>query len=318
MRKLYVVLFIAILIFGVLSIWWINGNQPVDKKNDTSKLFVIKRGEAVREIGNLLKKEQLIRDPVAFFILVKLNGDDKNIQAGDYKLSSSMNLKEIVDTLNHGTLDIWVTIPEGIRAEEIGDILKKEIPSYEDSWREVLNRNEGYLFPDTYLIPRDASSEQVVSILRGNFDKKTKDLSSGISEVNFKKAIIIASLIEREAKAAKDMRYVSSVIHNRLNIGMRLQIDATVQYAVGDYASSGKWWKQNLSLEDLKIDSPYNTYTRIGLPPTAIGNPGLVSIDAALNPVDTDYLYYVSDKNGSLHFASTLDKHNDNVNRYLR
>jgi UPF0755 protein len=312
---------ITLVIFAVISlfgfIWWTNGVKPVNKKDTSQKIFVIERGEAIREVGNSLKEEGLIRDPVVFFLLIKKAGSEKAIQAGDYKLSPSMDLYTIVDTLKHGTLDLWVTIPEGFRAEEIASSLSENLP-VDAVFRQKLAQEEGYLFPDTYLIPKDASAETVISIMKGNFSKKIQE--SGISQdkAALSRIVTIASLVEREAKFAEDAYLVASVISNRLEIGMGLQIDATVQYILGYIPAEKVWWKRHLTISDLKTASPYNTYIHAGLPPTPISNPGLNAIKAAANPAKTDYLYYVSDSAGHLHFAKTLDGHNQNVQKYIK
>ncbi|HVZ12607.1 MAG TPA: endolytic transglycosylase MltG [Patescibacteria group bacterium] len=312
---------IALIIVGIVVLagimYWISGNAPVNPHDKSQKIFVINRGEAIREVGNNLKKDGLIKDAVAFFIYVKLNDQDKQIQAGDYRLSPSMSLAAIIETLNHGTLDRWVTIPEGLRAEEIADVFKKNLPSYDDSWRPKLDAQEGYLFPDTYLIPRDASVDQVIVMMKNNFDKRMQE--SGISESNtgFMNAVIIASIIQKEAKFAADFPIVSSVIHNRLDDGMALQVDPSVAYALGYQSDTGKWWKQELTFDDLKVNSLYNTYQHVGLPPGPIDNPGVQAIQAALNPATTDYMYYISDKEGHIHPAKTSEGHAANIQKYL-
>jgi len=307
----------VVLILIVLTVaWWLHGNAPANALDKSQKVFVVERGEGVRAVGNSLKKEGLISDPTVFFILVKKEGKDNAIQAGDYKLSPSMNLSQIIDALSHGTMDIWVTIPEGMRADEIADILEKKIPSYDASWRSQLRLHEGSLFPDTYLIPKDASIDSVLSILENNFQKKITETGLSSDSPNLEKTLTIASLIEREALFDDDRALVSSVIHNRLNIGMKLDIDASVQYALGKQPN-GKWWKKDLTPQDLTIESSYNLYASPGLPPTPICNPGLSSIQAALSPSETDYLYYVSDKSGHLHFAKTFKEHQANITKYL-
>lgn len=314
MRKLVVVILLVLLI-GIGFLWWKHGELPVNSKDTSSKVFVVEKGAGVRAIANSLKTQGLIQDPIVFFLFVKKNGFDKNIQAGDYRLSPSMNLAKVVDSLSHGTLDIWVTIIEGKRAGEIADILQKNIPSYEESWRPLLVAQEGSLFPDTYLIPRDATIDTVLSILKNNFDKKIQEAGL-LHDANLSRFLTIASFIEREALFDSDRTLVSSVIHNRLRIGMKLDIDASVQYALGKQPNGG-WWKKNLTTEDLKIDSPYNTYKYSGLSPTAISNPGIAAIKAAINPSQTDYLYYISDKQGHIHAATTLQGHQSNINKYL-
>lgn len=317
MRKLLIVLVLALVFGFAIFAYWTYGNQPANAQDESQKIFVIDKGASIREIGNSLKKEGLIRDPVIFFIYIKLYGQDKNIQAGDYRLSSSMTLRKIVDGLNHGTLDRWVTISEGVRAEEIADLLAQNLLSFDESWRARLNENEGYLFPDTYLVPKDADIELVISILKGNFDKKIKEEGLDRDEQGLNRAVIIASLIEREAKLEIDRPLVSSVINNRLRIGMKLDIDATIQYALGYQKDNKRWWKQSLTNEDKKFDSPYNTYLNAGLPPTSISNPGIRAIQAALKPAATDYLYYISDATGKNHYAKTLQEHRANIQKFL-
>jgi UPF0755 protein len=316
MKKIYVVLAILIGFLAVTFVWWQNGLAAANPKDKTPKIFIVKPGQGVREIANQLKKEGLIKDPIVFFLLTKQTGVDKKIQAGDFRLNPSMKASEVAEGLTHGTLDIWVTIPEGYRADEIADILKDKMPNYDESWRVTLRRSEGYLFPDTYLIPRDADADMVVSLLKNTFETRYASIDTSKTKLTKLEIITVASLIEREAKHAEDRPMVASVILNRYGIGMKLDIDATVQYALGYQASEKRWWKRGLTLEDLKINSPYNTYKNQGLPPGPISNPGLASLEAAVNPSSTDYLYYITDPKGINHYAETLEGHNANIEKY--
>jgi len=316
MKKSIILLTVLLLSAGAAILWWKNGSWAQDPANKSSQIFVVAKGEGVREIANSLKTKGLIKDPIVFFLQTKRLGLDKDLEAGDFRLSPSMDLYTIIQNLTHGTLDIWVTIPEGIRAEEIANILKKDIPSYKPGWKETLATREGYLFPDTYLIPRDADINLVMSILYNNFGNKYTGVDGGKSGLTQQEIVTIASLIEREAKFAQDRPLVASVILNRLGIGMKLDIDATVQYALGWEEDEKRWWKKNLTINDLKISSPYNTYRNVGLPPTPISNPGLSSIMAVINPSKTNYLFYISDKSGHLHFAKTIEEHNANIQKY--
>ncbi len=313
MRKL-IVLATLLAIFTVgFFIWWKNGTSAVNIKDKSEKVFVVQRGAGIRAIGNNLKKEGLIKDPIVFFLFLKKNARDTAIQAGDYKLSPSMNLEQVVNTMSHGTLDIWVTIPEGMRADEIADILQNEIPSYDSSWREELNKNEGYLFPDTYLFPRDSDIASIIAIFRNNFDKKIAE--AGLTGRNdLLDIIIIASLVEREALKDEEKPYIASVISNRLRDGMALDIDATLQYAKGKVGD--KWWTVPTG-EDRKINSPYNTYLNPGLPPLPIANPGIEAIRAAANPASSVYYFYIHDQNGNVHFSKDFEEHQRNINKYL-
>ncbi len=305
---------VAVLVVGGL-IWWNNGLRAVDADDTSSKLFVISQGSNVREIGNNLKKEGLIKDPVAFFIYVKINGLDTKVQAGDFRLSPSMSIPTILDELQTGSLDVWVTVPEGKRAEEVAEILAENLPTYDESWDAVLVQNEGYLFPDTYLIPRDADVDMVVSIMRNTFFSKVKDLGLTETSPNLHTVVTMAALIERESRIDEEKPMIASVIQNRINDGMPLDIDATLQYIVGE--KDGKWWSVPTG-EEKNINSLYNTYRNVGLPPGPICNPGIGAIKAALNPAQSDYYFYIHDTTGQVHFAKTNSEHNSNVSRYLR
>jgi|SRR5581483_501464 len=315
MKKLNSVLIIIILLVIAGLVWWSNGSSAVDKSSQTSQIFVIQKGEGVREIASNLKAKDLIKDPVVFFLLVKKDRLDGKIQAGDFRLSKNMDLNTIAQNLTHGTLDIWITIPEGQRADEIAETLKEKVPSYNESWRPVLEQNEGYLFPDTYLIPRDATVDTIVSTMRNNFEKKYAQIASS-AQLSKKDTVIIASLVEREAKFDADRPLVASVIMNRLNLGMGLQIDATIQYALGYQKGEHTWWKKELNADDLNINSPYNTKLNTGLPPTPISNPGLSALAAAASPAKTNYLYYLSDKYGHNHYEVTYDQHQADIQKY--
>lgn len=317
MRKFFVVIILVLVLFIGISLWWRNGLSPVNLHDKTQKFFVIPKGTAIRTVGNELKAQGLIRDPVVFFLYIKQNNLDHDIQAGSYKLSPSMDLAKIMDTLGHGTIDVWVTIPEGLRAEEVAELLRENIPSYKESWVQSLRNDEGYLFPDTYLIPKDAEINSIISILENNFYQKINTIGLTKETPGLKSIITKASLIERETKFSDDRPYVASVIQNRLADGMALQLDATVQYVTGYSPSTKKWWNPPTQA-DLRVPSPYNTYLNVGLPPAPICNPGLSTIQAAASPAATNYVYYVNDSTGKLHFAKSLSEHNKNIQKYLQ
>ena len=314
---LALVLFLT-MAFGVF-LYYKEGTLPVNNKNKTTKIFVIQRGETVTEIAKNLEKEELIRNKIVFYLVVKQLGIESKIQAGDYRLSPVMNVYEIAKTLTKGTLDIWITIVEGLRKEEIAQIFSRELNIPESEFLKYAQ--EGYLFPDTYLIPKEASIGAVISILTKNFNKKysqdlrNKAIGKGLTE---KEVITLASLIEREAKFAEDRPKVAGVLLNRLELEMKLDIDATVQYVLGYQSEEKTWWKKSLTFEDLGVDSLYNTYKNKDLPPGPIANPGLAAIEAILTPTQTDYLYYLSDKDGKMHYAETFEGHNENIRKYLR
>lgn len=282
---------------------------------------MIRRGENLRSIIRNLYDQKLIRSRIAFFLVVKQLGIEKKIQAGDFRLSPSMDAFKIAETLTHGTLDVWVTIVEGLRKEEIAHLIGKELDIPEIEF--IKAAKEGYLFPDTYLIPKNAGAETVIRIFNENFKKKFNQQLVEQAKRNLNltqdQVLILASLVEREAKYDTDRKKVASILVKRLKNNWPLQVDATVQYALGYQAIEKTWWKKNLTFNDLKIDSPYNTYKNTGLPPAPICNPGLASIKAVVEAdPNIDYWYYLSDKTGKTHYSKTLEEHNRNIEKYLQ
>lgn len=325
-RILFLLLLMVLASFS-LWFWWLNSIQPVNLQDRETRIFVVQKGESIRQVARRLEEGGLIRSKLAIFLLMKSQGIEKNIQAGTFRLSASMTPEAIIKELAHGTLDIWVTIIEGWRAEEVADYLRKTLPETADyhSYLEAVSGREGYLFPDTYLIPKDASASAVVDILLANFEKKfSKEIEEDARKTGFtrEQVVVLASIVEREAKYDEDRPMVAGILLNRLNEGMPLQADATVQYAVAGVKCKVSemectWWPKNLTKDDLKIDSPYNTYLNTGLPPASISSPGLAAIKAAAQPAKTDYLFYLSDQDGHMHYAKTLDEHNENIRKYL-
>ena len=177
---------------------------------------------------------------------------------------------------------------------------------------------EGYLFPDTYFVSTETTAEELVRMMRENFENKIERDTIELKGITFEDLVIIASMVEREGAAVEDKPVVAGVLFNRLLNNWPLQVDATVQYALGYQGEEDGWWKKSVTFEDLEVDSPYNTYKNPGLPPAPICNPGLASLEAAFNPAETDYWYYVSDSEGRMHFAETIEQHNENVAKYVR
>ncbi len=328
--------FVAIvLVFSLAFFWWSVNSQAVSSSKEKIN-FVITKGMSASQIGSKLKTQNIIKSPLAFKVYLQVTGSSGKIQAGEYLLSGNKTLIGVVKELLKGPTQIWVTIPEGLRREEVAmrtaQALTKEGEEYRLFISEFLNltqEKEGYLFPDTYLVPKDTTAAKVVSLMENTFDKKVASLGiSSDGSISTSRVIIIASLVERETKTDAERALVAGVINNRLKIGMGLQIDATLQYALatsqlrqlGEYTKEGleeiKFWRQ-LTSEDKKVDSIYNTYKYNGLPPTPICNPGASSIKAALNPEESDYLYYLHDTKGQIHFASSLEEHNQNIRKYL-
>ncbi|MEK7605214.1 MAG: endolytic transglycosylase MltG [Patescibacteria group bacterium] len=310
-------LVIVLIILGVAAFfWWGYTLSPVDPSNTQAVTFTIQPGSGIKAIATELKKQHLIKNTLVFTLMVKQLGLEKKIQAGQFRLSPSLSSRQIAESLTKGTEDAWVTIPEGKRAEEVAEILKDKLSNYDPSWQAELDQHEGYLFPDTYQIPHDADIATIVKILTTTFDQKYEQVDTSRTTLSQNQIVTLASLIEREARHPQDRPLISSVLHNRLDLGMALQIDATVQYALGYDQSQGTWWRNNLTLAEVQVSSPYNTYRQPGLPPGPIASPGLSSLQAAANPSDTNYLYYITDKNLINHYATTLEQHNANIRKY--
>lgn len=340
MKKLIIVplslVVFAIFFSAVVYVWWRQNSKPVST-NTQEVDFLVTKGKGASQIAQDLYSKELIKNPLAFKIYVQIRDYSDKIQAGRYSLSPNLDLPQVVDILIKGPKDVWVTIPEGLRREEVVERfiqgLGKTGQEEETFRQEFLDASygaEGYLFPDTYLFPKDVNAENVVSAMRNTFDKKLGEIG-GVENTDLKleEIVILASIIERETKTDEERPVVSGILLNRLDIGMGLQADATVQYAIGSVkcemgsetltARNEKcnWWGI-LTKEDLAIDSPYNTYRYKGLPPGPISNPGLSSLKAAVNPEESDYLYYLHDSEGGIHYAKTLDEHNENVRLFLK
>lgn len=313
------VFFFVVLMIGLSGyLWWRDGVAPVNPQDTSSIPFTVEKGEGVRTITTRLAREGLIRSPVAFFILVKLKNYDTLLQAGDFRLNRSMSATEIADELTHGVMDTWITIVEGWRSEEVAAKVAKELSIPETEFLKV--SDEGYMFPDTYAIPKDATAGAVAGIFRNNFDRQVTvkmrdDLKK--QKLSLKDAIILASIVEKEGNSDEDRPVIAGILLNRLRIGMPLQVDATLQYSLGYQSAEKTWWKKVLTEEDKRVNSPYNTYLHAGLPPGPISNPGLSAIKAVIYPKQTDYLYYLHDANGKAHFARTVEEHNGNIRKFL-
>ncbi len=311
--------FVILLSLGSGWLWWRDALAPVDPKETNLEMFVIERGEGVKNIAARLAAARLIRSSTGFYLLVKFMGIEHNLQAGDFRLNRSMDTKTIALELTHGMLDVWVTTLEGWRVEEIAAKLNKELDIPESEFIKVAR--EGYMFPDTYLVPRDATVGAVAILFRSTFDEKidaplrNDAKKTGLS---LDGVITLASIVEREGRSEEDRPVIAGILLKRFKADWPLQADATLQYALGYQTEEKTWWKKNLFDEDKKIDSIYNTYLHTGLPPRPISNPGLSSIRAVIYPKETDYWYYLHDPEGRAHYARTLEEHNQNSATYLR
>jgi UPF0755 protein len=301
--KYFIGILVVFVLFISVFIFVYQNSFPVSN-DDTLRNFVINQGDGLNVISTRLQSNNFIRNKFVFLLFTRTQKVNNNLQAGLFRLSSSMSTSEIITKLSTGgSYDFWLKIIPGTRIEEI---------SSKFTFNPEL---EGYLFPDSYLIPEYFTASETEALIKKNFDEKISSFK--INKNSLSTTITLASLLEREAKTKTDRQMVAGIINNRLKIGMALQIDAAVQYARDSKNHPAKYW-QVLSKTDLKINSPFNTYLNPGLPPSPICNPSLDSIYAAINPTSSDYIYYIHGTDGKMYFAKTLAEHNSNVSKYLR
>jgi len=314
---------VLLVIFILGFVWWQRTLLPVNSLDKQSVIFTVKKGEPLSSVCSRLEEARLVKNAAAFKLLVLSKNLSKKIQAGDFRLSASMAASEIAEALTHGSVDVWITFPEGWRREEYAARLEANFPGFDkNQFLSLTEKAEGSLFPDTYLIPHEATTEEIVNILLNNFDKKAKDeaeKAAKSSGLTVKQVLTMASIVEREARG-KDRPIVAGILLKRLQNNWPLQTDATIQYALGSLRCQKSlncdWWKPLLPGE-VKTPSSYNTYENKGLPPGPICNASLSSIMAVASPVATDYWFYLTDQEGQNHYAKTGGEHAANVAKYL-
>ncbi|MEL3974437.1 endolytic transglycosylase MltG [Rossellomorea oryzaecorticis] len=317
--------------------------KPVDPENTKPVKVEIPIGSGVTSIGNILEENGIVKNATIFKYYVKFN-NESGFQAGSYDLTPSMTLSEIVNSLKTGKVmrkaEFKITIPEGLQLDKIAEIIADKSPYKKDEiekklndkkWLgqlkkeypnlitdEILNEDikkplEGYLYPVTYsFYEKKPSLEEILTKMIGQTDEVLAQYKSTMADKEFTahKLLTMASLIEEEATEKADRGKISSVFYNRIEEGMPLQTDPTVLYALGEH-------KSRTVYKDLEVDSPYNTYKVAGLPPGPIANAGLSSIEAALQPEDTNYYYFLASSNGSVYYSETLEEHNEKKAKYI-
>lgn len=274
--------------------------------------FEVASGETAAAVAAHLAEQGVIKGPRAFALFARLSGAGSSIKAGTFALKEGMSYAAVLAALTTSAAaeEVEITIPEGYTAEQIGETVRAALPHVTAAaWEEASEGLEGSLFPDTYRFHTDASAQDVAGKLRATFDLRLAQ--NGIVQgEGFEDALILASILEREVRGAEDMAQVSDIFRKRLADGMPLQADSTVNYATGGNRPS-------VTYEDLKVDSPYNTYKYPGLPPGPIGNPGIQAIQAALNPSKNPYYYFLTTPEGEVKYARTFEEHLAN-RRFLR
>lgn len=320
---LFFLILIGIGIALVVTDYKRNLNVP-NSSSDEKVRIEITEGESVTNILQKLLEEDLITRKNYYYMKVylKLNDLGASLQAGVYNLPRNLTIAELIETLQYGREEeVWITIPEGLRKDEIAQLINNELKNENFSPERFLaltedptfiqtlelgvetDNLEGFLFPDKYSFSTEIDAEGVILKLTENF--KTK-----VTREYTYEDIILASIVEREGYNGNDRPIIAGIILKRFEEGWLLQTDATLLYPLKD-------WKHPITQEVKEDNNPYNTYKNIGLPPTPICNPGLQSIEAVWNPTETNYYYYIHDNDRNPHYAETLDEHNENVKRYL-
>lgn len=338
--KKFLIFFIIIILLCFVVYRYLEGFmndslQAVDVNDNTEIALEIPSGSTTTTIAQLLYDNGLIKNVNVFKYYAKKEGYDSKLKAGSFTLKKSMSVEELLDALvnkAHSNNTINLTIIEGLILEDTAKAISEQLSldynkiiglmkdaNYFRDKHEFLKDNpnikdlQGYLLPETYNLYIGMSEEEVIDFLLTQFDNYYEDSIKPYLnnlDLSFEEIIILSSIVEKEAVVAEERPIIAGVFINRLNIGMKLQSCATVNYARGE-------WKDRLDGNDIQIDSPYNTYLYEGLPPTPINSPGVASIDAVIHSEDVDYMYFVAKGDGSHHFSVTYDEHMAAVQKYL-
>ncbi len=283
----------------------------------TSERIEIPFGTSVIETAHILDDARVVRSSLFLQILLIARFGDEGVKAGVYQFTEPLSVFAVaraVTSGTHGTPLVRVTIPEGMENDDIALLIHEALPQIApEDFAEAVKGKEGYLFPETYHVPETYTAPQFAQLMENTFIEKIADLESSIQASGRTREDIItmASILEREANTRESMRLVSGILWKRLDEGIPLQVDASFAYLL-DKTS------EEITLDDLEMDSPYNTYRYRGLPPTPISNPGLTAIEAALVPEESPYYFYLTAPDGTFYYAVDFDEHIVNKQRYLR
>lgn len=331
MKKALLTLVVLALLaaMGVAAMVYMRTSEPFKGYDEAEQFVVIEPGSGTRSIGQRLIQAGVIRDEATFRAALWRSGRARTLQAGEFRFDRPMTPADVIDKIARG--DVYnrrITFPEGLNIQEMARIYEQQgfgtaaafieaarDPAAIRSVDSAATDLEGYLFPETYAVPRDTTAAKLVGLMVERFKQLFTDEMQKAAqslELTPREAVTLAALVEKETAQPSERPIVAAVYLNRLKIGMAMQADPTVIYAL---QRAGRY-NGNLRRDDLSFDSPYNTYRYPGLPPGPIASPGLASLQAAVSPANVDYLYFVSRNDGSHVFARTLAEHNENVRQY--
>ena len=332
-RKLLYVAAVLIVLLGAagIALWrgWNDLHEPYKGYSGTEQFVTIRQGASSSEIGRQLASAQVLRDARSFRAAVWWTGRGRSLKAGEYRFDHALTPLQVVDVLARG--DVYtqrLTFPEGLNVEEMAKLYEshgfgratdfiaaarnvKRVRQLDDKASDL----EGYLFPETYALPRQTPAARLVDLMVDRFlavyddQMRARAAAQGLT---MRQAVTLASLVEKETGKPEERPIVAAVYRNRMKVGMPMQADPTVVYAL----IKAHRYDGNIRRDDLSLDSPYNTYRFPGLPPGPIASPGKASLEAALMPADVPYLYFVSRNDGSHVFARTLAEHDTNVRKF--
>lgn len=333
-KKITLISGVILVVFAVVLFILYEGG-PCDKNNQKDLIVDIPMGSTVDDVAHILKENDLIKNEFVFKMNFKIKNNYSHMKSGKYLLNQTLSNSDIIDKLVSGEIyqdGVKITIPEGSTSSEIiallvkGELGDKEkfedlvenpdlfYDEFEFLKQKDIKTLEGFLYPSTYYFDEDSKAEDIIKEMLKLFDKNyTETLQKKQEEMDLtlQETINLASIVEKEAVLDEDRPIIAGVFFNRLEEDMPLQSDATIQYVFSSR-------KKSITYDDLKIDSPYNTYIEKGLPPTPIANPSIKSIEAVLYPKETDYLYFVADVDGGNVYSETYEEHKKNVEKYRK
>lgn len=276
----------------------------------------IESGITLGEVATQFREGGIVRSELLLKVSVVLLGGDRNVMAGDYYMGVKESVFKIARRMTLGAFEldpVSISIPEGATIRDMAIIFGRRLPEFDsDRFISIAEDEEGYLFPDTYFFFPNTTDIQVIDVMRETFTQNIASIQEEIDAFGepVEDVIVMASILEKEARRFETKKRISGVLWRRISISMPLQVDAVFPYIIGKNTFE-------LTLEDLKNESPYNTYVHKGLPPAPIANPGLASILAAVTPIESNYLFYLADKNGITHYSATFEEHKRKKRLYL-
>ncbi len=316
-KSIFLTLVIGVLSFGAIffSIKFLLLTPPTNFP--VGETVTVTTGSSAKSVAELMKDKGFASSELALYFSILWWHNPSTIKATTYRFDKPLSAKQLANELTRGHFAndlVKLTLIEGERSDQIAKRAEAVLINFDTATFMALAKPvEGKLFPDTYLLPASYTAKDLFTLLTKTYQEKITPLKTAITESTLteEEILILASIVEREANTVESMRLVSGILQTRLKIGMALQVDASLEYVLEKPLSE-------LSPEDLEQDSPYNTYKNAGLPPTAIGNPGLEAIKAVLDPEISSYLFYITGNDGNFYYAETFDEHRLNIARYLR